>query len=74
MPIECAHVRLGAHAGMGQKPGDEWTISLCSAHHREQHQIGELSFAIKHRINLPELAGEFFKASPHRWKKPRSAA
>lgn len=72
MPIECAHVRLGLpageQAGMGFKPGDMWTVALCQEHHREQHAMGEASFAAKHNLNLVAAAQEFFRASPHRHK------
>lgn len=65
-PIEVAHVRNGSGAGMGQKPDDWCTVSLCSEHHREQHQIGEVSFAFSHGIDLYEVAREFANASPKR--------
>lgn len=72
LPIECAHVRLGLpageQAGMGFKPGDMWCVPLCQEHHREQHAIGEASFAGKYQLNLVAAAQEFFRASPHRHK------
>jgi hypothetical protein len=71
--IECAHVREGTDGGMGLKPSDRWTISLCKECHSEQHRIGEWPFAIKHGINLKELAAEFFKSSPHRFKLMEAA-
>lgn len=43
-PIEVAHVRIGSGAGMGQKPDDFRTVSLCRDCHALQHQIGERSF------------------------------
>jgi hypothetical protein len=67
MPIEVAHVRAGSDAGMGRKPSDWFTVSLCGGpdgHHAEQHRIGEASFQELHKINLHALAGEFAKASP----------
>lgn len=63
-PIEVAHVRNGSGAGMGQKPDDFHTISLCQGHHDTQHQIGEISFAKRYGIDLHALADEFAKASP----------
>lgn len=42
--------------------------SLCTVHHREQNQIGELSFEKKYKIDLRELAIEFARRSPHRGK------
>lgn len=46
---EAAHVRMQSAAhnkrgGIGKKPDDRWTLPLCSEHHREQHNIGELRF------------------------------
>src|SRR5215469_10392180 len=40
---EVAHVRFADPraakpiTGIGRKAGDEWTVPLCSKHHREQH-------------------------------------
>lgn len=67
-PIECAHVRRGTDGGTGLKPSDRWAISLCRAHHIEQHQIGEAAFERRHAIDLRELAEEFARRSPH-WRK-----
>lgn len=73
--IEAAHVRKGLpegeQAGMGQKPHDRWCIPLCRDHHREQHDLGELTFAGKHGLDLVALAKQFAKESPHRvkWEK-----
>ena len=47
---EAAHIRTGHiehgkdYTGMGQKPDDKWTLSLCNRHHREQHGMNELAF------------------------------
>jgi hypothetical protein len=65
LPIECAHVRAGTDGGLGLKPSDRWTISLCQYHHVEQHEIGEASFERRYDLNLIELAREFAKRSPH---------
>ena len=62
--IEVAHVRIGSGAGMGQKPDDWNTISLCRDCHARQHQIGEPSFELVTSINMMDLAEEFAKASP----------
>jgi len=43
-PIEVAHVRLGSGAGMGQKPDDWHTVSLCKPCHTRQHEQGERTF------------------------------
>lgn len=67
-PVECAHVRCGTDGGLGLKPSDLWTISLCCFHHQEQHQIGERTFELKYDLNLRALASEFARRSPHRMR------
>jgi hypothetical protein len=64
--IEVAHVRTGTDGGMGMKPGDWWTISLCHDCHARQHNIGEASFEAENNIDMKELARAFVKASPKR--------
>lgn len=71
--IEAAHVRLGAHAGMGQKPGDDRTVSLCAKHHAEQHSIGEATFAAKYGVDLEKIAARLWSLSPHRKKMEMQA-
>ena len=66
LPIECAHVREGTDGGVGLKPSDRWTISLCMFHRREQHALGERTFEAKYDIDLLELAQEFARRSPLR--------
>lgn len=63
-PIEAAHVRTGTMGGTGIKPGDDWTISLCSYHHARQHAIGERVFEKAHGIDMKALAQEFARKSP----------
>ena len=63
-PIEVAHVRRGSDAGMGRKPSDWHTVSLCQEHHAEQHRVGEESFEARYRVNLSRIADEFAGASP----------
>ncbi|WP_308515815.1 putative HNHc nuclease [Sphingomonas flavescens] len=63
-PIECAHVRRGSDGGMGLKPSDIWTVSLCRDHHAEQHRTGETSFEQKYDLSLLDLAKEFARRSP----------
>jgi len=65
LPIECAHVRRGTDGGVGLKPLDRWTISLCRDHHVEQHHVGELAFEQRYGIDLRELAYLFARRSPH---------
>lgn len=63
-PIEAAHVRTGTDGGMGMKPSDNWAISLCRAHHRLQHSIGEANFEREYGIDMKALAQEFAARSP----------
>lgn len=63
-PIDVAHIRQGSDAGMGRKPSDWFTVSLCKGHHTEQHNVGESSFSKSHGIDLHALAEEFASASP----------
>lgn len=67
-PIEAAHVRSGTDGGIGLKPSDCWSISLCAAHHRQQHAIGEPAFEREHGIDMKRLAREFSAASQP-WKR-----
>lgn len=60
--IEVAHVRLGSGAGMGQKPDDWNTVSLCRSCHTAQHSQGERSFW--KGFDLAALIEAFCKASP----------
>ena len=43
-PSEAAHVRTGTDGGVGMKPGDRYTVPLCTVCHAKQHRIGELTF------------------------------
>jgi hypothetical protein len=65
-PIEVAHVRMGSGAGIGQKPDDWNTVSLCQYHHVEQHRIGEPTFWARVGRCEQALIAEFIKASPKR--------
>lgn len=73
--IEAAHVRSGTDGGTALKPGDNFTIPLCSAAHREQHQIGEAAFEKRYGINMREIADKLWQLSPHgrRWRMGRAA-
>lgn len=63
-PIEFAHVRSAANAGTGLKPHSAFGVSLCFAHHREQHNDGVETFQRRHKIDLFALAAAFVRASP----------
>jgi hypothetical protein len=68
-PIEVAHVRLGSGAGIGQKPDDWRTVSLCQFHHAMQHRMGEQSFwrgGVVTTRDAEELIAAFIRASPRR--------
>lgn len=62
--IEFAHVRSAANSGTGIKPADWNGVSLCSYHHRAQHQDGAETFSRAHGIDLWKLAAEFAARSP----------
>lgn len=62
--IEVAHIRLGSGTGMGQKPDDWRTVSLCEACHRTQHNWGEETFWAGRDVEA--LIAAFIKASPRR--------
>lgn len=62
--IEVAHVRLGSGAGMGQKPHDWRTVSLCRDCHALQHFMGEETFWRGVEIDPSILIEAFCKASP----------
>lgn len=66
--IEVAHVRLGSGAGMGQKPDDWRTVSLCRDCHAHQHSVGEETYWTLYRCDrgqtVDALIEAFCKASP----------
>lgn len=62
--IEVAHVRLGSGAGMGQKPDDYRTVSLCKLCHTKQHEVGERTFW--KGVDVEALIDAFCSASPKR--------
>ena len=62
-PIVFAHWRSAANAGTGIKPADWHGISLCDAHHKEQHQIGQPKFEARHGISMFDLAAAFARGS-----------
>lgn len=58
------HVRLGSHAPLSAKPGDDVTVSLCGACHFRLHTVGENTFQQSHNLDLLALAAEFAAKSP----------
>jgi hypothetical protein len=60
-PIEFAHAKsrgAGGHDAQG--------VSLCRAHHHEQHSIGIETFQQKYKINLFAIAAEFARTTTDR--------
>ena len=55
-PSEAAHVRTGTDGGVGVKPGDRYTVPLCTVCHAKQHRIGELTFWSALRIDPINVA------------------
>ena len=55
-PSEAAHVRLGTDAGVGIKPSDCYSVSLCTSCHELQHRFGELRFWSVLRIDPLSVA------------------
>jgi hypothetical protein len=55
-PSEAAHVRTGTDGGVGVKPGDRYTVPLCTVCHAKQHRIGELTFWSALRIDPVNVA------------------
>ena len=64
MAVDFAHLRSAANAGLSRKPHDIFGVSLCRAHHDEQHRIGADAFGRKYGIDLWALAAEFARHSP----------
>lgn len=55
-PSEAAHVRSGSDGGVGIKPSDRYSVSLCTSCHELQHQFGELRFWSVLRIDPLNVA------------------
>lgn len=74
--IQVAHVRIGSGAGMGQKPDDWRTVSLCGDCHTAQHNHGEATFWANHKtatgIDVEAVIAEFIASSPRRAEIKRS--
>lgn len=63
--IEAMHVRTGTGAGVGIKPGDDYTIPGCAKAHRLQHQVGEAEFERRYGIDMKAIAKDLAQRSPH---------
>lgn len=74
--IAAAHVRLGSHTGMGQKPNDWRIVGLCDGPHannegqlgchNRQHIIGEETFWRNAEIDPEAMIKAYCDASPKR--------
>jgi hypothetical protein len=62
--VDFAHLRSATNAGKDQKPHDAYGVSLCRAHHIEQHALGGSAFSQKYGIDLWRLVAEFVRRSP----------
>ena len=49
-------MRWGTDAGMGSKPSDRYSVSLCTSCHELQHRFGELRFWSVLRIDPLNVA------------------
>ena len=54
------------------KPGDEFLLPLCRAHHSLQHQIGQRAFELRYGISMREKALAYALESPDRAVKERA--
>lgn len=64
--IEGAHVRLGSHTGMGQKPHDWLMVPLCHPCHVHQHYVGEASFWVEVGKDPYAVIEALIRTSPKR--------
>lgn len=55
-PSEPHHLRTAANSGVGLKPDDRQTVSLCHFHHMRLHTIGTKSFEAETGLDLMEIA------------------
>jgi hypothetical protein len=62
-PSEAAHVRTGTDGGVDVKPGDRYTVPLCTVCHAKQHRIGELTFWSTLRIDPVNVALRLWSVS-----------
>jgi len=70
--VEAAHVRTGTDGGTSIKPGDNWAMPLCAAHHRQQHQIGEPEFERRYGVDMKAIAKALWQADTYhrgRWEE-----
>jgi hypothetical protein len=64
--MEAHHVREGSNGGMGLKCDDSEAVPLCAEGHALGHRIGWQTFQRSFLVNLPGIAADLWKRSPHR--------
>lgn len=42
--VQCAHLRIGAQAGLGRRPSDDLCLPLSVEEHAKQHATSELKY------------------------------
>ena len=66
---EAAHIRITRVgkpiSGIGNKPDDKFTTSLCHDCHLEQHRVGEVPFWNEIGIDPLRLAEALYRLSPN---------
>ena len=70
-PIQSAHVRCGTDGAGNIDPSDCYTIPLCVAGHRRQHDLGEPEFERRYGIDMKKIAAALWARSPAREKIER---
>ena len=69
-PSDAHHVRFAQPRAMGRKVGDEFTVPLCRAHHRELHHSGnEAAWWHDMGIDPIEIAGQLWCETEKRQSK-----
>jgi hypothetical protein len=56
-------VRTGTDGGTGMKPGDPYSVPLCTACHAKQHRTGELTFWSSLRVDPLNVAARLWTVS-----------
>jgi hypothetical protein len=58
----CDNAHTSGDGGASYKASAKYVIPLCRPHHREQHDVGAGTFAIKYSLDLRALADETERA------------
>lgn len=73
-PSQAHHLRFAQPRSMGSKVSDEWTVPLCSLHHRALHDVGnEEAWWQEHGIDAKAEAEKLWRQS-HGASAPAPAA